>query len=245
MKKVAARKTFALRRKLRMVVSEFTMIELLIVIAIIAILGALLLPALSKAREAGRSALCLSNLKQIVVGYVGYVHDNKDFIPYMSGKNDNTNRLIVEYAGGRQASDYNPYSSRPDYGKAWYCPTGILRKKGKPDNDNIYGANYWFHVYSVNGTSAQLYSRIKLPVMQMLFGDSAMDIKTKPAAGPYTKYWSIDYAANWHNGSGGHLMADGHAEQIRGSLIWYHAHITNTKPFDSSGVRTAVMPGWK
>ena len=114
MKKVAARKTFALRRKLRMVVSEFTMIELLIVIAIIAILGALLLPALSKAREAGRSALCLSNLKQIGVGYVGYVHDNKDFIPYMSGKNDNTNRLIVEYAGGRQASDYNPYSSRPD-----------------------------------------------------------------------------------------------------------------------------------
>jgi prepilin-type N-terminal cleavage/methylation domain-containing protein len=60
--------------------SGFTLIELLVVIAIIAILASMLLPVLSEAQDAGRTALCKSNQRQLTVASMNYSLDNNNWL---------------------------------------------------------------------------------------------------------------------------------------------------------------------
>ncbi len=72
----------------------FTLIELLVVIAIIAILAAMLMPVLQKAQERARVAECLSNKKQMAMGWVMYTTDNNDLIMPNADESVDTNYLI-------------------------------------------------------------------------------------------------------------------------------------------------------
>src|SRR5258707_7573707 len=62
----------------------FTLVELLVVIAIIAILAALIFPAFSRAKESGKGAVCISNLRQAGIALQLYVQENNNRLPWMS-----------------------------------------------------------------------------------------------------------------------------------------------------------------
>ncbi len=139
--------------------SAFTLVELLVVIAVLALLLAILGPSLKKARDMAMEGACKSNLRLWGIGFLAYAADHKGFLPHPDGQerevkgtdtgNEGYMDLVPPYMGDRPRCDY-PAGQKPTHG-FWQCPAarGVPGLASKPNGYFSYAMNsYLAHDFS-------------------------------------------------------------------------------------------------
>jgi prepilin-type N-terminal cleavage/methylation domain-containing protein/prepilin-type processing-associated H-X9-DG protein len=205
----------------------FTLIELLVVIAIIAILAALLLPALTAAREKSRRTRCVSNLRQVGIALNIYANDNRDRLPFTGVQGgewlwdvDRPMRELLVQAGAKRdilycAAFHAYYKSQLGNIERWwdYQDSGcvlsyfcMIQRNG-PDPANMLPGKYFqSRLIVTNATETELFSDVVISEIP----DTANFTRITSTSG-IVPFHTTSHLVKGNQPAGGNvLFSDGH-----------------------------------
>ncbi len=215
---------------------NFTLIELLVVIAIIAILAAMLLPALNNARDKSRSAHCMSNLKQISLAYVGYQDVYDGMFPAAWRLDDAAEQTwflkICNYADVKlkwndefQVSAFRCTANQAVYGSNSTIATGGTR----------YSVNYAqnYHLGIAGTYAATKNNQIRIPSEICITTDSKTN--SSPTPNIPVAYYNIQLNSSWNNFKSAN-DGPGPVHNAGANMLFVDGHVSYSKVKDVDAV---------
>ena len=223
----------------------FTLVELLVVVAILALLISLLMPVLTRAKDLAKDTLCRTNLNAIQKAMDFYRRDNDDVIPvaciYNSGGTPNAlewkpywetwNNFIAEYPGE------NRYGWRPKGGytdpDTFICPSyehepglrgtyGLNHRMSEEDQRYRDGYNWVKFIPATNTWHYLMGDSTLRPTKMYLSGDAE-----GPGPGHGQNY-VFSYAANYRSADFRHLVTPGEPESGHVNIVFHDGHVEGT-----------------
>lgn len=126
--------------------SAFTLVELLVVVGIIALLVAILIPTLGRARQQANRVACSSNLRQLGLAFVMYANDNRQWLPYHADWGGNHVEDWIHWERGRNISDSAVAKYLGNFNASVFrCPSDDIQIRPRSGSPGPFAYSYTFN----------------------------------------------------------------------------------------------------